>query len=136
MGARFAFLVSLRASHPVMQASDIVECVGLPLKAGWTKGDVRTTPKGRVLDGNREQSYCTFDVGRGSDGELVVCLARTLDMMFQRSSELSRFRYGGGALSFFISWHPDAGDSGETFDPLLLGKMADLGIALELNVIC
>ena len=85
------------------------------------------------MGGTRRETYCNFVVGDGDDGELAVCLEEAVDVLALHKGHLAEVRRTGGALNFYIFWHPN-GDTGEVFRADLLAKIASLNIDLGLNV--
>lgn len=79
MGNPFDYHISFRVTHPTLDAGTITAQLCMTPKFCWTVGEPRKTPKGTPLDGVREESYCTFDIGSGEDGELAQCLYTALD---------------------------------------------------------
>ncbi|MBN8815470.1 MAG: hypothetical protein J0J06_08495 [Sphingomonas sp.] len=117
-----------------MPAAALRVALPFPPSREWTAGEQRATPEGQLLEGVYRDSYCACAVGKGEDGELARLLNRTLDELEGRRDVLLDLRAQGATFAFFVTWAPK-GDSGETFDADLLGQMAELGIALELNVL-
>jgi len=133
MTTPFSYAVNFQIRHPTKHANELA--VGFPWEAqvSWTVGDERTTPKGVRIGGTRSQSYCTFRVEKGDDGELAACLSRTTDALAVHREHLAELRRSGGRLSFYVYWYPN-GDTGEVFSAELMAKMASLGIDFGLNV--
>jgi hypothetical protein len=130
----FDFSVSLRVTHPALSATELAQLLGMTPRYSWTVGDPRTTPKGTELGGVRDASYCSFDAGKGADGEVAVLLRTVVARLSEREDALQTIRSTGGEIMLLVYWHAD-GDEGETFDTALLGSMAKLGIELGLNVL-
>ncbi len=130
----FDYSVSLRATHPLLPAFEISRGLDKVASYCWDAGEQRKTPKGALLGGTRRESYCSFDVGEGEDGNLAQCLNVELDEIEKCAPFLNGFRSTGGKLEFFCFWHSD-GDTGEIFEPQLLARMAALEIALGINVL-
>ncbi|PHY13952.1 hypothetical protein CSW58_02465 [Caulobacter sp. B11] len=133
MTTPFSYAVNFQIRHPTAHADELA--VGLPWKAqvSWTVGDESTTPNGVRTGGVRSQSYCTFRVEDGDDGQLAACLSRTADGLAVHHEHFAELRRTGGALSFYVFWYP-GGDTGEVFTAELMAKMASLGIDFGLNV--
>ena len=134
MSEPFDYAVSLQVRHPTAPAEQVAALVGLEPDRSWTAGEARTTPTGSLLDGVREESYCAFRLGQGSDGELAECLREVIESLKPRKAELAQLRSTGGSLLLFASWQA-LGDTGEIFEGKLLGDIAALGIDLGVNVI-
>lgn len=45
-----------------MDLADIAKAVGLPITRIWTAGKDRQTPRGDLLEGVHQESYCAFSV--------------------------------------------------------------------------
>ena len=135
MGHSFHYHVSLRVTHPTLDAATITAQLRMSAKFCWTAGKPRKTPKGTPLEGVHEESYCTFDLGSGDDGELAKCLNAAIENLKAEGEFLRDVRKAGGSLMFYAFWHPNRDDTGEVFGTDLLRNMADLGIELGINVI-
>jgi hypothetical protein len=133
MGHTFEYHVSLRVTHPTMDPIVISEQVRITPEFFHRAGERRKTPKGSILDGHYAQTYCSFFVGEGKDGELAACLKSAVAQLADVAEALHEIRRGGGSVVFFAFWYPN-GDQGEIFDAKLLGKMSELGIDFGLNV--
>lgn len=133
MTTPFSYAVNFQIRHPTAQANALA--AGLPwiARASWTVGDQITTPKGGQIGGVRRQSYCTFQVEQGDDGQLAACLSRAADALAVHQERLAELRRTGGTLSFYVFWYP-SGDEGAVFSAELMAKLASLGIDLGLNV--
>lgn len=133
MGNPFDYHVSFRLTHPTLDADAIAAQLCMTPKFCWTAGEPRKTPKGTPLDGVREESYCTFDIGSGDDGELARCLSTALLKLTPAAEFLRHVRDAGGSPMFYVFWYPN-GDTGEVFGTELLRNMAEMGIELGINV--
>ena len=129
----FEYHVSLRVVHPTMDPELICKSLNREARYRWKAGAPRQTPKGTPLEGRYKTTYCTFDIGSGSDGELAHCLELAVESLSQYADFLKQLRSSGGEVMFYVFWHPN-GDTGEVFDVSLLSKMAELGIDFGLNV--
>ena len=134
MSEPFDYAVSLQVRHPTATADHVAALVGLELQRGWTIGEARTTPTGGALAGLRDETYCAFRLGQGSDGELAECLRAAIKLLKTRKAELRQLRSDGGSLLLFASWQAN-GDTGEVFEQSLLSDIAALGIDLGMNVL-
>jgi hypothetical protein len=133
MGHLFDYHVSFRVTHPVLDPAVISASLGLEPRFSWRAGEPRATPEGSLLGAFRKETYCSYDIGGGDDGELAKCLSTAVDNLERHAEFLREVRASGGMLMFYVCWHPN-GDQGETFRPDLMRKMADLGIEFGLNV--
>jgi hypothetical protein len=133
MGTNFDFHISLRVTHPDIDPELVSNALSMKPKFSWKVGTPRVTPKGNSLGGTRTDSYCSFEIGQGSDGEVAKCISDALERLTPHSEFLSKLRTTGGSLMFYIFWYPN-GDTGDVFRSDVLAKMASLGIDLGLNV--
>jgi hypothetical protein len=133
MGNPFDYHVSFRVTHPTLDAGAIAAQLRMTPKFCWTAGEPRKTPEGTPLEGVREESYCTFDVGSGDDGELARCLTAAVSKLTAAAAFLRHVRETGGSLMFYVFWYPN-GDTGEVFGADLLRNMAEMGIEMGINV--
>ena len=129
----FDYSISLRVTHPSWSKEDIAARLKRSPRRAWTVGEPRTTPKGRLLEGHHKESYCSFDITRRVDGEVASALLDTFEALRAFAHDLHELRATGGDVSLFVFWQSN-GDTGERFDVDLLRAMAELGIALDLNV--
>lgn len=74
--------VSLRIWHRDVDPRKISEQLGVVPEVLWRRGDLRMTPKGPVLQGEREQSYWCYTAT--SNGDLVDVLNELVDMVLKR----------------------------------------------------
>jgi hypothetical protein len=127
----FSYGISLQVRHPNADPNDIVGGIGLPLKRSWKVGETRSTPRGTVLPGHYDTTYCAFDLGAGGDGELAERLRGAVAMLSPKRDYLLSLRATGGTLNFFVTW--TVGERGEMFDCALLSDLASLGIDLGIE---
>ena len=130
----FSYRVSLQVRHPDADPQQIIAAIGLPPIRYWAVGEERVTPKGTLLPGKQRESYCVFDLGDRSDGELATFLREALGKLEHAAGFIGELRRTGGKLNFFISWYP--GERGEVFEVKLLAAMARLGIDLGIEPVC
>ncbi|HTZ79045.1 MAG TPA: hypothetical protein VMC10_14105 [Stellaceae bacterium] len=92
------------------------------------------TPKGNVLEGVYDSSFCTIRLDPSDPGaDLAGHIATILIRLQPHRETLRTFVDDGGELSFFIGWFVD-GNVGATLGVELLKALADLRISLELDV--
>ena len=134
MGKIFDFSVSLQVRHPDIDPAMVCAALSMEPSHSWKAGTPRVTPRGEPLGGTRRESYCSFNIAQGSDGEVAACLAATVKRLTKHRKFLNNLKATGGSVMFYVYWYPH-GDTGETFNADLLAKMGRLGIDLGLNVI-
>ncbi|MCE7915608.1 MAG: DUF4279 domain-containing protein [Nitrosomonas sp. PRO4] len=129
----FPFKVSLRIFSKTVDPTEI--CNQLDLEPEWiqTVGEPRINPKGIVLGGVYENSYCSFLINLKNHEELHETLDRVVDNLLQHESLFCRIRDDGGRIEFFIGWF-STGNTGDTFSSILLKKLGMLQIDLALDV--
>lgn len=125
--------LSLHLKHPTRDLSTVCRTLGLRPKIIWKKGDERQTPKGRSIGGVRESSYCSVELGAASKVELSKKIESALRLLKPHRPIFRRLSLTGGRISFYIGWFCDE-HTGETFSSKILAQMADMHIALDLNV--
>jgi hypothetical protein len=130
----FDYRVTLQVRHPNIDPQRIVAAIGLPPGRYWEAGEKRSTPKGESLPGTFRESYCYFDLGEGSDGQLADFLGHALGKLEHAAEFIAELRQTGGSVNFYVSWF--LGPHGEVFDIDLLAAMARLGIDLGIEPAC
>jgi hypothetical protein len=125
--------LSLHIRHPTRNLLSVCQVLGLQPKILWKKGDERQTPKGTKTGGTRENSYCAIELGAASKVRLSEKLEVALRMLKRHRALLRRLHSTGGRASFYIGWFCE-GDTGEELGYEVLDGMADLRIALDLNI--
>jgi len=133
--ASYEFVVSLRLTlvtrniHP----QEISDRLKLNPKWQWVIGEPRVTPKGDRLSGVYKNSYCVFDLDKREGDTLSETINRAMDE-FARNRELfHRIFADGGKAECFVGWF-FVGNSGDTFDASLLGKLADMKVDLAFDI--
>jgi Domain of unknown function (DUF4279) len=125
--------LSLHIRHPTRELSCVCAALGFAPKHIWKKGDERQTPKGRMLGGFRDSSYCSIDLGPTSREPLSTKIEAALTLLKPHRAILRELSSSGGLVSFFVRWFCDE-DTGERFNWQTLEGMTDLRIALDLNI--
>jgi len=133
MKTPFDYAVSLCVIHPAMDPDVICKTLEWEAEYRWKVGTPRRTPNGTPLEGNYRNSYCSFDVASGGDGELAACLRTATGRLEKHAAFLRQVRNDGGEIMFYVFWYPN-GDTGEIFDVHLLSRMAAIGVELGVNV--
>ncbi len=130
----FIYRVTLRIFSQNDESKEICDLLGLEPTVKQTFGQPRKTPKGNLLDGTYDISYCSFRIAQQSDDEqLHEVLERTVVSLMQQQKLFSRIKDEGGRIEFFIGWF-SKGNSGETLGWALLDKLAALHIDLAFDV--
>lgn len=129
----FRFEVSLRVFSKSVEPTEIAAQLGLTPKWKHKIGEQRTTPKGVLLDGFYDFSYCSFSLIRRDEEELHEVLSRTADELLPHKDLFCRIRAEGGRTEFFVGWY-STGNTGDDLSCNLLGKLGELQIDLAIDV--
>jgi len=116
-----------------MSVSELAGVLPITPNWSWQVGEGRRTPRGTRLSGVYSDSYCTFDVAAGEDGEVAEHVRETFKRMNNKREFIRRVCSTGGSAAFYVFWYPN-GDTGEVFEGSLLLALGEVGIALMLNV--
>jgi hypothetical protein len=125
--------VSLRIFSQELTAADIVASLSLTPTRQWTKGEIRTSPSGRVLYGVWENTYVTFRLMDGQRIGLADALSSCVRQLKQLASALGKLRQSGAKTELFVGWFLDQ-DSGDALPSDLLAALSSLGLDLSLDV--
>lgn len=115
-----------------MDPEEICSELGLRPERKWKVGSQRTTPKGDVLKGVYEETYCCFKLQHPKNQGLADFLIKVSAQFEVHSEFFKRIRSTGGTIEFFIGWYSDK-NSGEVFDWELLAKLAEFRINLSMD---
>jgi hypothetical protein len=133
MANPFRYSIYFRIRHPSMAVTGLADCLPNAPQWNWQVGEARRTPKGSPLAGVYRDSYCTFDLGGGEDGEVAKHILRALEGLTPKRDFIRNVSTTGGSAAFYVYWYPN-GDTGEVFEAPLLSALGESGIALMLNV--
>jgi hypothetical protein len=127
------FSLFLMVGHPQADLSDLPRELGLTANRVWKAGERRTTPTGIPLPGSYGRSYCGLQVGQASLAALPQAIRGFLDHVRPRRAAIARLCESGGEFQLVVRWY-SPGNTGESFQPDLLRDIAELGIALGLDI--
>jgi hypothetical protein len=113
-----------------MNFTDFAKRLGLPVAQLWTKGDPRRTPKGDLLAGTRDTSYCSISLEVGDTLDLAEAMASSLSLIEMAGEELKGIVQTGGTASIAIGWFC-SGDAGASVPAHLVAKLAQLDLTLD-----
>ena len=125
--------LSLHIKHPTRDLSTVCNAFGLRPAHLWKVGDERRTPKGKMIGGLRTESYCSVHFGPTTREPLSKQMEAALTLLKPHRRMLRRLSSTGGSISFFVGWFCNR-DTGESFDFQIFEEMANLRIALDLNI--
>jgi hypothetical protein len=109
--------------------------LGLEPDRMWRAGDPKITAKGGSLGGIREKSYWVARVVHESDPQRYPAdaLEELVGRFLPCKPFFAKIRVESGQVEFYLSWSIDR-NCGDELSPELMGKLADLGITLSLDV--
>ena len=133
--ASFTFSLSLQVRHPRRSTASVSTAVGLRPGRAWVAGDARMTSTGTRLVGVYKESYCFYDLAKGTGPEaLEAGLQAATRALAKHASVLRAWRRSGGRLSYYLAVR-GTGVMGFSVNPELLSEIADVGIALGVEAI-
>ncbi len=129
----FTYAVSLRFFSKTVDLGDV--CLQLNLNPKWLykMGEPRVSPKGTLLGGVYDCSYCSVSLEPHESEELHETLERVAVGLMQYKNVFQAIRRDGGRAEFFIGWY-STGNTGDTFDSELLKNLGELEIDLAFDV--
>ena len=123
--------ISLRVRHPSADPATFDEVLGLTPFRAWRFGDDHQTPRGAALEGRYTDSYATYELAEGR-GSLAAGIEHVLDEIGAPAQRLVAL---GAQLELFVGWFfHNHGNTGDVFPPALLGRLADMRLALSLDL--
>jgi hypothetical protein len=125
--------VWFRIYHPKIDLGKVADQLGLVVKTKWVAGSPRKTPKGRLLSGVYESSYCLFLLSPDRDMGLVEFLDSFARRLETHKGILSSLCKTGGKLEIYISMFVTK-NSGEVFGWNVLARLSKLKISLALDI--
>jgi len=118
-----------------MDVAKITTVLRINPSRAWQAGEPSSTPSGRLLKGNRRQSYWVARISEGkyTDTQLCAAISEVLDQLMPHRAFFHQISSEGGRTEFFIGWFFE-GQSGDTFDCDLLSRLGDMKIDLALDI--
>lgn len=125
----FAFKVSLRLRHPVIQPGEITRALGLEPR--FHRAEV-TTSTGET----RKDTYWCYTVTQQTvaDRDLEDVLLEHLAILEPNASFFVEFDASGGFIEYFVGWFTSHKSGGETLSWELMRRLSNLRIALSFDV--
>lgn len=130
---KFKFSISLRIFSESLDPFYISEIIHLKPKWIRKKGEQRKTPKGKILNGFYEFSYCSFELVVDNEFELSEEINRHANSLSVYRDIFEMIRADGGRIEFFIGWF-SSGNTGDLFKFDLLDKLSQLKIDLAFDI--
>jgi len=116
-----------------MDLSILPERLDMTASRLWKTGEPCTTPKGRLLVGNRKSSYCCIKFADNTEATLSETLTAALRILDPHAAFLNELAEKGACLHFSIGWFSDDLNSGERLEWSLLLALANLKISLNFD---
>jgi hypothetical protein len=128
--------VSLRIWHPTIDPAEITLALGITPQSTCRAGEPRTNPKGDLLRGNWKESHwsASFSAEKIRNDDLPGALTAALESLLPNRAFFQQIRATGGRVEFFVGWFFERPNVGEVLESRLLGRMAELGIDLSLDL--
>ena len=127
------FSLLLMVKHPKADLSGLPHELSLRAKRIWKAGELRMTPGGIPLSGVHQHSYCGLEIDLAPHSTLAQAIEDFIARLRPRRSSLDRLVGTGARLDLIVEWY-SPGNTGEAFPPTLLGALADMNIALGLDI--
>lgn len=125
--------LSFRVQHPSADLSGLAERIGdafgMDPRWLWRAGELNLRAKPPRA---RSASYCSVE-WLDTDGPIAMALGDALDALAPLRAELADIVTSGGKLDFFVGLFVER-SLGVLLSPPLLGRMAEAGIALQLDI--
>lgn len=128
----FKYDISLRVWHPTLDPDYLSQYLGLTASRKWKAGERRMTPKGDILKGTYEETYCVFSMEHTSSDELVDVVEKMTEKLSVYKTFICDISKSGGKVEYFIGWY-SSGNSGQEFSARLIKDLADLDIGLSFD---
>lgn len=124
----------LRIHHPHATLASITTALDLEPSAAWEVGAPRQTPKGTLLGGIREETYCSFALDTKSDHDLADWLSINADRLHSMMLELMHLADSGGTFDLIVFVFPeDDGHFGLELEPEHLHLLSSLRLRLGID---
>jgi len=95
----YSYDVSLRIRYPSLGEDVICKAINIKPYRKWSVGKQRMTPKGNVLDGVDEQTYCSFKLEHHETETLASFLMRVGGDLESKKKFLHMISKSGGGVS-------------------------------------
>lgn len=133
--SEFDYKVSLRIFHPSIDPDELADIVGIEPSVKWKANSLRSTPKGKLLEGVYENTYCSFELPQTHQIELSEFLKKCNNRLESCKKSFHDILKTNGEIEYYIGWFSQK-NSGEIFDLELLGQLVNLGVKLSIDVYC
>jgi len=125
------FDLSLRLRHDSNDLAAVTEQLGLPVTAGWDKGEQNKSLQGSLRPGTRDASYRSYSLGVATSTDMDDALSECLEKLVPVASVINSFVNSGGIASLAIGWFCDSASGGDRIPAEIIAKMAELNLTLD-----
>ncbi len=127
------FAISLRITHPDMDASLFEGELGFAPESFYTAGDPKLAVNGREIGGVRKESFWCHAYSIEEGGELEASLDQLVMGLEGKRDFLKRIAASGGHAEFFIGWFSSI-NSGFVLKSRTLRHLADMHLDLSFDI--
>jgi len=119
-----------------MHYREITAATGITPEIAYQAGEPMMSRSGEPLGRVWKRSNWTLVLAEGEPPArtLADVLEEALNKVSSQGEFFRRVRSEGGKVEFFVGWFFNCGNTGEEFSSALLGRMAELGINLSLDI--
>ena len=125
-------VVSLRISTQSIEPEAVTVALGLEPETSWHRGDTtRRLGNGRLVPRRAAANhYWVKSLAKFTSppDDLPLELGKLLDQLESARDFFDAIRSEGGRAEFFIGYFMRKSNTGDTFEPSLLARLAELGI--------
>jgi hypothetical protein len=116
-----------------MTGSEIARIVGLKPHLVFDVGAQRKTPKGQLLKGLYDRTYCLFELFEGLDSSLIDKIRATNKHLLKRRRGLRKIKLSGGVLEYYVDFMV-YGNAGVNFEPDILQEVSQVYTRISVDV--
>jgi Domain of unknown function (DUF4279) len=126
--------LQFRLFDRAIEVAEICETLKIAPERVWNIGESRMTPRGTLLSGIYDYSYCSFALIPKDDEDLDEFLERTCISVQPHRDFFKKIRTLNGVIDLYITWVVIS-NIGIVFDHKLLLKLGELGIDLGFEIL-
>jgi hypothetical protein len=127
----YKFSVNVVVRHQSRRADEIASAFNWEPDNSWSAGDIRVTPAGTKLPGNRQDTMCTFRFESDED-QATSAVAEKVEHLLSRRGYVSELLDSGGTLTLNIGLNGQFNSSVDLL-PETLKAISELGINLSVE---
>jgi hypothetical protein len=127
------YLITLRIRHPSLDPEEVSAALHRQPAVSWKAGDQCVTPKGTRLSGVRTDGLWSLTFRYKGEKSISRNLEQILDDLTSHKDLFGKLDQLGAARALYLQL-PGNANNGDRISPEVLRKLADLRLALELEV--